>query len=888
MLKIRRIHFANAGYEEATFDGEALEFRDPDSGQPAHCVLHAENGTGKTTVLGLVFNIPVPKEARFLPHLVKPDYQFADYFPRGVGVIAIEWHDPAGRHPVTVQFVVPQLRGSERQTWRRWALFRSGPGLLFDDLPLKGLRGRHRTAFAGRDDVAAWLRDHEERFADSHDFEVAATQDTWRTMLERHGVDTHLMDSQLEFNRQEGGLDSFLKIPTEQEFIARFLALCLVAPDHGLDAMAEPVCAQVRTIVGRMQGYDKLVAKRALLSDLAQAFRPFTAAAREWQVRKQETTRAETRAAAVKQAAEQRADALDAEAAEAEQTAQDLLQRQAALRAEAAQAELTGAAARLALVDLRAHVAAEAHAAAAARATGAWQRSAGLAAARDLRDVLAIETEVARFEQAMAEAEREAVEPRRRAHAAGAQLWQLLGRVLAAEQEAVAHETSALKAAEAERTQVLAERRRLADQTIAAQREDATLAAQIRMADAAFADLHRDGIVQLGESIATCLARLERERQQAEGAARDAAARADRHETAAEAALREAGEAEAERREATVKAEAARQSADKAENTRGDLLRGDIWQTHLGPAQAFGPEAAVTAQQQARDQSLAAQRARARAALMRDDADRIARHRVAAVDSNVDLVLARLSELGLHSAIAAATWLADIVADVDRLRTFAAVNPAAFAGVFVQDPAELARIPALDFSGLTIDRPVAILSPCEQPGEAAALAVVPDRPEAYDITAAEGLVEDLGTKVSAAEMEAETACFTADALTGLKTAVEAWLAEWGSRQAGGNPPAYRRPGRRSAGCRRPRRGSTQARGNRAACRPDDSADGPAASGQSRRRGTRQAGRRQMAAAIRRSCRSVAPPAHAPGGAPRCTRQPGSSRPGSGRSRADTR
>jgi len=144
MLKIRRIHLVNAGYEEATFDGESFDFRDPDQGDPAHCVLHAENGTGKTTALGLIFNLPVPKETRFLPHLVKPDYQFADYFPRGVGVVAIEWHDPAGRHPVTVHFAVPQFRGSERQTWRRWVLFRAGPGLGFEDLPLKGLAGRVR------------------------------------------------------------------------------------------------------------------------------------------------------------------------------------------------------------------------------------------------------------------------------------------------------------------------------------------------------------------------------------------------------------------------------------------------------------------------------------------------------------------------------------------------------------------------------------------------------------------------------------------------------------------------------------------------------------------------------------------------------------------------
>ena len=88
MLKIRRVHIVNAGYEEATFDGEAFDFRDPERGDPAHCVLRAENGTGKTSALGLILNVPVPREARFLPHLVRPDHQFVDYFPRGLAAVA--------------------------------------------------------------------------------------------------------------------------------------------------------------------------------------------------------------------------------------------------------------------------------------------------------------------------------------------------------------------------------------------------------------------------------------------------------------------------------------------------------------------------------------------------------------------------------------------------------------------------------------------------------------------------------------------------------------------------------------------------------------------------------------------------------------------------------
>jgi len=779
MLKIRRIHLVNAGYEEATFDGESFDFRDPDQGDPSHCVLHAENGTGKTTALGLIFSLPVPKETRFLPHLVKPDYQFADYFPRGVGVVAIEWHDPAGRHPVTVHFAVPQFRGSERQTWRRWVLFRAGPGLGFEDLPLKGLAGRVRTSFGGRDDAALWLREHEERFADSHDFEAASTQEGWRQILERHGIDTHLMDSQVEFNRQEGGLDSFLKIPNEQDFIAKFLGLCLVSPDHGLEAMAEPVCAQVRAIVARMQGYDKLVAKRALLIDLSAAFKPFAGTAQAWREQRQEVARTETRAASVRQAAMRRADAFDAEANEAEQAASEHARRLEELKADASQAELAAEAARLALAEWRERAASAACAVAIDVREAATQAHARLSAARALRDILAIEAEIAEYEQALLAAEREAAEPARRAHAAGATLSAMLSRATNAHRHVIAREQAAAQAAETERDQARASRTRLVGEITAAQRRDSALEERIATAEAALAQLRTDGIVRPGETISAAITRLESERNEAEAAVRDAMARTAQQDSAADAAMHAAAEAEAWRREKLAHADAERRQVEKADQSREELVRRNTWQEYLGASLAFGPDAAATAQQRARDRMEDARRAHARADLMRQDADRITRHRVAAVDRNIDLVITRLTDAGFRSTIAAATWLADIVGNQDLLRAYAAADPAAFAGVFVQDPAELARVPGVDFSGLALDRPVAILPPTEQPGTAVPLAVVPDRNEAYDIGAAEALVEDLSAKVGEAEIAAGAASTAADALTALKTAIEAWIADWG-------------------------------------------------------------------------------------------------------------
>lgn len=780
MLKIRRIHIVNAGYDEATFDGETFDFRASENGEPSHCVLHAENGTGKTTALGLIFNIAVPKEARFLPHLVKSDYEFADYFSRGMGVVAVEWHDPAGRHPVTVHFVMPQLKAGERQTWRRWLLFRSGMGFTFDDLPLKGLAGRGRTSFVGRDDVMQWLRDGDARFADSHDFEVAATQDVWRRMIERHGIDTFLMDSQLEFNRQEGGLDAFLRIAREEEFVARFLSLCLVAPDHGSEAMAEPVCIQVRTIVARMQGYDKLVAKRGLLADLVQAFGPFVEVAQAWRTCRQDVALAETRAAAIKQAAMARADALQVQAEQAHQAAQSHAGQLEEWKTEKHQAEIDTEAGGLALVEQQEAAAVTQRTASIEAANLAENSRARLAAARDLRDILAVEAEIAGFQRSLAEVEKEAAEPHRLVHAAGARLEAMLLHASSDQRDAVEREEVTASEADFERAQAIARRDSLANEQVAMHRRDANLETKIAAAEVALAELRADDAVGATEPVAVALVRLARASDEAMSAVRDAASRASRHGTTAEAAMQISGDAEAERREALSKAEAERGAADRAEQSRDALVGQDAWR-ELGAVVSFGPEAAVEAESRARSKLDESRREHARADLMRQDVDRIARHHVAAVDRNVDFVLTRLADLGFRSGIAAAAWLADVVDDPIRLRAFAAADPAAFAGVFVQEADERKRLLEVDLSGLPLDRPVAILAPSESPiAGMDAVCAVPDRSEAYDMAAADALVDDLGAKVGEAEVAAQAAQAGAHALTALQTAIESWIAEWGS------------------------------------------------------------------------------------------------------------
>src|ERR1044071_659877 len=102
MYKIGRIYAGNFGYRDAWFDGVSLDLRSPFSGEPAHTILKAPNGTGKTSLLGFVFSCFEPQIKRFLPHLNDQSRAFHHYFDaHGLPAIAL------------VEFLLPRHTGQE-------------------------------------------------------------------------------------------------------------------------------------------------------------------------------------------------------------------------------------------------------------------------------------------------------------------------------------------------------------------------------------------------------------------------------------------------------------------------------------------------------------------------------------------------------------------------------------------------------------------------------------------------------------------------------------------------------------------------------------------------------------------------------------------------------
>src|SRR5262249_37722983 len=131
-----------------------------------------------------------------------------------------------------------------------------------------------------------------------------------------------------------------------------------------------------------------------------------------------------------------------------------------------------------------------------------------LSAARGLRDIQDMEAEIEAYGQRLTEAEKEAAEPRRQAHAAGARLRLLLDPGIAEQRDGIRREMAIAGAAGAERDQARSALKALVDERVAVQRRDAKLEVNIAAAEAGLVRLQADGVVRPGETVAAAVVRL--------------------------------------------------------------------------------------------------------------------------------------------------------------------------------------------------------------------------------------------------------------------------------------------------------------------------------------------------------------------------------------------
>jgi hypothetical protein len=271
MYKITRIYAGNFGYRDAWFDGVPLDLHSPFSGEPAHTILKAPNGTGKTSLLGFVFSCFEPQIKRFLPHLNDQSRVFHHYFdPHGMPAIAL------------VEFLLPRHTGQEGkrlvigqmcamhagQPNRTFFSFEEVEGLSFDRVPAPKLRGDGRVVRTA-DEFARWV--HEMRSKYPGNFAAFESQTKWQEHLDRErGLDPYLFRVQLELSRREGAVDEgFLRFGSETDFLKKFFEMVL-SEDRGMK-----VRDAVALACQKLKDYPQYERRLAALAKLSNEITPF-------------------------------------------------------------------------------------------------------------------------------------------------------------------------------------------------------------------------------------------------------------------------------------------------------------------------------------------------------------------------------------------------------------------------------------------------------------------------------------------------------------------------------------------------------------------------------------------------------------------------------------
>jgi hypothetical protein len=240
MPRIARIHFASVGHHDARVPALTLDLRDQD-GRPADTVIWAENGTGKSSLLNLIFSTYRPNQRQFLGKQAEGRArELADYVrERDLAFVITEWDtsDDQAQTSLLVDgspslFLVGQLlswRGLDKSNDLRRLFFTLRPNhsVQLQSLPVLGL-GQSVVSFEAFRD---WL-DEQNRVFPKLEIRYTTNQSEWQDHLANHRLDPELFTYQLRMNEGEGGINSlFNSLKNDRDFIRLFLQL-------GFDALS--------------------------------------------------------------------------------------------------------------------------------------------------------------------------------------------------------------------------------------------------------------------------------------------------------------------------------------------------------------------------------------------------------------------------------------------------------------------------------------------------------------------------------------------------------------------------------------------------------------------------------------------------------------------------
>lgn len=234
MPRITRIHFASLGHHDARFPALTLDLRDQ-NGRPTDTVIWAENGTGKSSLLNLIFSTYRPNQRQFLGKQAEGKArELADYVrERDLAFVITEWDISDDQVQATLLadsspglLLVGQMlswRGLDRSNELRRLFFTLRPNhvVRLQSFPILGL-GQPVVSFEAFRD---WL-DEQNRTFPKLEIRYTTNQSEWQEHLANHQLDPELFTYQLRMNEGEGGINSlFNSLKSDRDFIRLFLQL---------------------------------------------------------------------------------------------------------------------------------------------------------------------------------------------------------------------------------------------------------------------------------------------------------------------------------------------------------------------------------------------------------------------------------------------------------------------------------------------------------------------------------------------------------------------------------------------------------------------------------------------------------------------------------------
>ena len=559
---------------------------------------------------------------------------------------------------------------------RRFFSFRSTPGLALEDIPARGLRGfKTHGPLNGHQDVQRWL--HSMRAKHPGNFQVFGNQSEWKRKLAEEKIDAELIAAQVEFNRNEGGIEDFLNFRTEDQFVRKFLALTLP------EAEAESVRSLLAEHVARLTELPILERRRSAMHGLKERFAPFLETAREAHAAEESLAHHVNEASGLRTGLEARR-----AQAEARQESKREKADRHEMAANAAQAACTAARIELASATLetarrRHEVTDQSAKASESEETQARKQLTLLQAASQMRDILDDRVRAQKFQDAIDAANAD-LEPHRAAlRRLGTTLTATLhdrGAVLRKHQRACSEAAEDLKRCAGKTDE---DRRAALDHAQSAHRSIAGIDRDLEHASESRRRLEAEGILEPSESADLAINRHALAAETAKESVRILREEADEHDC----------KATAEReRESKLKEEQSglRQAVGLLQNLlqQGETKRGELafdpTILKLASVEEIDPDAEGVERLLDKEKTRTSRRVRedeSRIEILKDARESLEVTGLAGIDKDVRLVVERLREAGLHDTQPHAVYTSRTLRSAAAVRSFAEHDPAAFGGV---------------------------------------------------------------------------------------------------------------------------------------------------------------------------------------------------------------